>query len=245
MNSRTTGQSAQHYESLQWFDSSLGQAVTRVETEASARLVPENYFRVCVQVEGPSRLQYFIGKESLVQCKVALQPDRQIEHSIVGEGEWLPFESDSIDFLVLPHALEFSEYPHEVLREVSQCVTSNGVLLITGFNPRGMLSLMKKFNRLESLMPGGVQFHPVRRIRDWLTLSGFEVVAGEFAFFRPPAKTANRLRKLEKFEIAGARWWPAMGSVYVLASRKRDLGIRIKPNFSSLKFRQRRFGLEC
>ena len=30
----------------------------------------------------------------------------------------LPFECDSLDLVLMPHVLEFSEHPHQVLREV-------------------------------------------------------------------------------------------------------------------------------
>ena len=227
-----------------WYYSALGHAIVESEIEAIARILPRRFCRICVQVEGPSNLQYFSHTESLVQCRAATQSASQIETSVIAEGEFLPFGSSSIDLLILPHVLEFSEYPHDVLREAAECTALNGVLLITGFNPQGLLNLTKRFHRFNGWSSNNVDFHPIHRVREWLALLEFEIFAGEFAFFRPPVNQAHHLERLAKFETAGARWWPALGSVYVLACRKRELGIRIKPDFSRYRLRRRRFGLE-
>ena len=39
---------------------------------------------------------------------------------------FLPFESQSIDLVVLPHVLEFSDNPHQVLREVERILRPEG-----------------------------------------------------------------------------------------------------------------------
>lgn len=229
---------------VNWYQSALGRTIVDSEIEAIARIIPRQFYRICVQVEGPSNLEYFSHIESLFKCRAATQSASHIDNSVIAQGEYLPFGSSSIDFLILPHVLEFSEFPHDVLREATECMTSSGVLLITGFNPQGLLNLTKRFHRFNGGSIKSNRFHPIYRVREWLALLEFEIFAGEFAFFRPPVNQAYRLKRLAKFEAAGARWWPALGSVYVLASRKRELGIRIKPDFSRYRLRRRRFGLE-
>jgi len=73
---------------------------------------------------------------------------------------------------------------------------------------------------------------------------GFEVCAGEFAFYRPPVKGVEQLSKLIYMETAGVRWWTAMCSVYILVARKQDLGIRIKSRFANRRLSQHHYGLE-
>ena len=45
--------------------------------------------------------------------------------SAVGEFHRLPVESDSIDAILLPHTLDYSDRPHEILREVDRVLRAN------------------------------------------------------------------------------------------------------------------------
>ena len=49
--------------------------------------------------------------------------------------DFLPFADMSLDLLLLPHRLEFSERPHQTLREAARVMMHEGHLLISGFNP--------------------------------------------------------------------------------------------------------------
>lgn len=226
------------------FNSAIGQAIFQCETQIAERLVPRIHYQICVQVEGPSHLHFFDSITSISKCRVSRELNRRLDYSIVGVGEHLPFGAESIDYLFLPHVLDFCDKPEELLQEAAQCMTANGVLLITGFNPRSMLALLKRFKRIENLVPSTVKFYSVHQVRHWLSLLGFEIFAAEFGFFRPPFRRRSRLKRLEKWEIAGARWWPALGSVYVLAVRRQNMTSRIKPQFSNLKLKHRRFRFE-
>src|SRR6187402_231017 len=45
----------------------------------------------------------------------------------------LPIASNSIDLLVLPHALEFSVHPHQIVREVGRVLMPEGHAVIASF----------------------------------------------------------------------------------------------------------------
>ena len=227
-----------------WYKSALGRAIVDCELETTARLLPGQFYSVCVQVEGPAQLELFRTVECHVNCRVARQAAGYIENSVIGSGDLLPFGVNSVDLLALPHVLEFSQYPHDVLREAASCISADGTLLIIGFNPRSLLNLMKNLNQIHGLIPKQAQFHSVQKIRDWLTLLGFEICAGEFAFYRLPVNQAKYLNKYKNLDVAGARWWPTMGLVYILVARKMGLGVRIKPKFLEANIRHRAFGLE-
>ncbi len=47
----------------------------------------------------------------------------------------MPFASDSIDAIFLPHTLELVEDPYAVLREAERVLCAEGCLMICGFNP--------------------------------------------------------------------------------------------------------------
>ncbi|MBK6906226.1 MAG: methyltransferase domain-containing protein [Rhodocyclaceae bacterium] len=44
----------------------------------------------------------------------------------------LPFASNSIDLVVVPHTLEFDSNPHQVLREVERVLVPEGQVLVSG-----------------------------------------------------------------------------------------------------------------
>ena len=46
----------------------------------------------------------------------------------------LPIESNSVDLMVLPHTLEFSDHPHQIVREVARALRPEGQVVIAGFN---------------------------------------------------------------------------------------------------------------
>src|SRR5690606_29608016 len=73
--------------------------------------------------------------------------------TMVIEPESLPFESQSIDLLVLPHVLECSSDPHQVLREAERVLMPEGRVVITGFNPWSLWGLSDRTPGLDPLLP--------------------------------------------------------------------------------------------
>lgn len=131
--------------------------------------------------------------------------------------EALPVAPGGLDFLVLAHALELSDRPHEVLREADRALAPNGCLLLAGFNPWSWYGLRR-------LLPGGCpwnrHFYGAARLRDWLAVLNFRVEDSRGAAFRPPLQSEllqRRLRGLERQEA-----WRAnpFGGVHCLRARK-------------------------
>ena len=66
----------------------------------------------------------------------------------------LPFDCDSLDLAVLPHVLEFSEHPHQILREVARVMMPEGSMIVSGFNPRSLWGLRKTLGRISQSNQG-------------------------------------------------------------------------------------------
>lgn len=144
----------------------------------------------------------------------------------------LPFDGDSLDLLLIPHVLEFSEQPHQVLREAARALRPEGNLIISGFNPRSLWGLHRALNRREGY-PWQGNFIALPRLKDWLALLDFEVVGGRFAAYAPPFHQAKWLERFAFMEAAGDRWWAVRGGVYFLHAIKRVHGMRlIKPKWN-------------
>jgi len=141
-------------------------------------------------------------------------------------SEHLPLASQSLDLIALPHALEFSEHPHQLLREVERVLRPEGRLLLSGFNPLSLWGLKRKLGR-SALYPWSGRFLSLARIKDWLSLLGLELVAGRMAAYAPPINRAAWLRRFAFMESAGDRWWALGGGLYMLHAVKRVPGMRL------------------
>jgi len=144
----------------------------------------------------------------------------------------LPFDSDSLDLVLLPHVLEFAENPHQIIREVERVLMPEGSLIISGFNPFSLWGLRRVLGRKQGY-PWCGQFITLPRMKDWLALLGFEVVGGRFAAYAPPFHHSQWLDRCGFMEKAGDRWWAVSGGVYFLHAIKRVPGMRLlKPNWN-------------
>jgi SAM-dependent methyltransferase len=141
----------------------------------------------------------------------------------------LPFASQSIDLVVMPHNLEFAPEPHQVLREVDRILVPEGQLIITGFNPASLWGARHASVRLGAtpFLPEAGQLITLSRIKDWLKLLSFEPSRGRFGCYLPWARSERWLGRWSFMERAGDRWWPVFGSVYFLAAVKRVRGMRL------------------
>jgi SAM-dependent methyltransferase len=159
--------------------------------------------------------------------------------TVEADVEELPFASQSIDLVVLPHVLEFAAHPHQVLREVERVLMPEGHVVITGFNPFSMWGLRRSFSGNLGEMPWTGQYLSVPRLKDWLTLLSFETRAGSFGCYAPPVATDKWLRRWSFMDVAGDRWWPIAGGSYILQAVKRVPGMRvIVPSWREHKQRQ-------
>jgi SAM-dependent methyltransferase len=141
----------------------------------------------------------------------------------------LPFASQSLDLVVLPHLLEFAAEPHQVLREVERVLIPEGQLIISGFNPASLWGMRQAAGRLTgaSFLPRDGEFISLPRLKDWLKLLNMEVGRGQFGCYAPPFATEKWLHRFGFLEPAGARWWPYFGAVYVVRAIKRVQGMRL------------------
>ena len=149
----------------------------------------------------------------------------------------LPFPNQSLDLVVLPHALELSRDPHLTLREVERVLVPDGRVMILGFNPASMWGLRQRLGRARGavglggrqalFLPRGGEFLGYWRLRDWLRLLSFEVEGGRFGCFRPPYASARWLERSAWIEGVGERWWPVFGAAYFLVAVKRVRGMRL------------------
>lgn len=154
------------------------------------------------------------------------------------DSEQLPFAAASADLLLLPHVLEFSAHPHNTLREAERILLPEGHLVLSGFNPLSLWGVRRLLGK-DKVFPWQGRFVPLLRIKDWLALLGFEVVAGRMGCYAPPLHKESWLQRSRFMDGAGDRWWPMLGGVYFLVAKKRVVGMRlIRPNWNGSRVAQ-------
>jgi SAM-dependent methyltransferase len=174
------------------------------------------------------------GSESLQGERVAAPRAAIALHC---DFDSLPFDSNSLDLVVLPHALELARDPHLALREVERVLVPEGRVVIVGFNPTSLWGLRQNFGRwrrrlapnssVDLYLPSAGEFLRYRRLRDWLRLLSFEVEAGRFGCYRMPVASMKWLTRFAWMERVGERWWPVFGAVYFVVAVKRVRGMRL------------------
>jgi SAM-dependent methyltransferase len=163
----------------EWFASPLGARVLREET-ALARLALDDVFGfelLQVGAWGPSR---HLLDGARTQHTTLLAPDLSPAVTLCAPLASLPFSSDSIDAILLPHTLELVEDPYAVLREAERVLCAEGCLMICGFNPFsgwGARHLFTQYFRRPAFPPETRRMLSERRLRDWMALLDFEVAS--------------------------------------------------------------------
>jgi SAM-dependent methyltransferase len=154
---------------------------------------------------------------------------------LVTDAAALPFPEASLDLVVLPHTLELSADPHQVLREVERVLVPEGRLVVSGLNPASLWGVKQGSGRLMQRMGlGGTLYLPEAgefigpwRLRDWLRLLALEVESERFGCYRPAVRSDKWLARMAWMDSIGARWWPIFGAVYFMVAVKRVRGMRL------------------
>jgi len=155
------------------------------------------------------------------------------------ESDYLPFAENCIDLLCLPHALEFSDNPHQTLREAWRVLVPDGYLLLTGFNPLSTWGIKNVFSK-DGLYPWHGHFFTLSRIKDWLALLGLEFVEAHFCCYEPPINDEKWLKRFLFCEKMGSKWWPMMGGLYFIVAKKRVVNMTLlKPNWKNNSLKSR------
>lgn len=221
----------------EWRDTPLGHYLTTWEQTKVDALVADVFGFHAVQV-GLPECDYL--RNNRIGFKLRCGQGQRC--GLLCEPYALPIETQSVDLVVLPHVLEFSPHPHQVLREVERILMPEGQVIISGFNPLSLWGLRRMAARRRGEFPWQGQFLTVRRLKDWLQLLGFETQGGAFGAYIPPVTQARWIERFRFMDAAGDRWWPITGGAYVIQGIKRVAGMRlIEPNWRAADKRAKNF----
>jgi SAM-dependent methyltransferase len=162
---------------VSWFETPIGGRVLREESLLARHALDDVFGFELLQVGvwGPSR---HLLSAARTQHTTLLAPGPGAGVTLCAPLTSLPFASDSIDAILLPHTLELVEDPYAVLREAERVLCAEGCLLIFGFNPWSGWGARRLFGQLFRRPPFPPQTRRLlaeQRLRDWMALLDFEV----------------------------------------------------------------------
>ena len=160
-----------------WFEGPLGARVLREEAALAPLALDDVFGFELLQVGawGPAR---HLLDGARTQHTTLLAPEMSSGVTLCAPPDSLPFRSDSIDAIFLPHTLELVDDPYAVLREAERVLCAEGCLMICGFNPFsgwGLRRAFAKYLRRPVFPPRTQRLLSERRLRDWVALLGFDV----------------------------------------------------------------------
>lgn len=212
-----------------WFGTPQGAYVLQWELTQFDRAIEDVFGFRAAQVGLP---EFDVLRQNRIPFRftVALEPGARV----AADPIQLPFDSQSLDLLALPHALETHNEPHRMLREVERVLRPEGQVVISGFNTVSLWRAQQTFWRLRARFAGGTlpapwnaAFIGLFKLRDWLQLLGLELNGGRFGCYAPPFKNERWIERCRFLEATGDRWWPIVGAVYVVRAVKRVHGMRL------------------
>ena len=203
-----------------WFEGSRGKYLLAQERTLTDQLLKNVFGYHQLQI-GVTRNQA-LGNGSELGHKIYCSAIGGGDVGLQSEPDVLPFASDSIDAVVLHHALEFSPRPHALLREVHRVLAPQGHLVVVGFNPASLFGLSI---RAAGLLPDRLwsASHTIgtRRLKDWLNLLGADVQAVQHCFVTPPAGGQRVFRALSRCDELAMKYQLPVGGVYAVRAQKK------------------------
>ena len=205
-----------------WFETPLGRYLLDQERAYLDDVTPDIFGFHALQVGLP---EIDLLGESRIAHRIRVAPEGHPD--LYARCHELPFATQSIDLVVLPHVLEFTPEAHAILREVDRVMMPEGRIIIVGFNPWSLWGLRSAIGPARGEYPWNGRFVSLPRVKDWLALLGFEVSAGRLIAYAPPFDQEKWRRRFAFMEPAGDRWWAVGGAVYMLQAIKRVRGMRL------------------
>lgn len=222
----------------EWWDGPVGQALLADEQPLIDQALSDIYGFHLMQLAVSRKVD--LTRASTINHRFALSPalgspNREVAGLYTGQAdlERIPLGSETIDLAVLHHVLEFSQHPHQMLRETARVLIPRGYVVVVGFNPFSWFGLFKQFGLLFTLNAQW-RHHSLRlgRVVDWLRLLDFEPVEVNHGFYRWPVGHPKVMQGRHWIERMAKRTRLPLGSFYFILARKDVVGMTpIKPSW--------------
>jgi len=115
----------------------LGKALLQQESRVVEEVLDGTFGEQCLQLGTWGEANLFM-RHARTQRKALIDESGVDGPSAIGQLHCLPVATESVDCVLLPHTLDFSDRRHEILREVDRVLTPHGHVVILGFKTGGL-----------------------------------------------------------------------------------------------------------
>ncbi len=173
-----------------------------------------------------------VSHRAIIDVEASSLSQELRQRSLNGNVESLPIADASVDVVLLHHTLELSSDPYRVLRETDRVLVAEGHVVVLGFNPWSFWLPWRWLLRWRNTAPWCARGLSRARLKDWLSLLGFDVVYSRNYFFLPPLRHLGIINRLGWLDRLGRQIWPIFGAGFLLVGRKRVATLTpIKPRW--------------
>jgi SAM-dependent methyltransferase len=214
-----------------WWRSALGRAVVACESELLGEALEDVFGWEFLQVGAWGGARELLAGARTRRQTVIAPSTLASGADIISRPSQLPVTSDSVDAALLPHTLEFAADPYAIVREVDRVLVGEGQLLVLGFRPLSLWGLRARATR-NGFPPGLRRILSERRIRDWLVLLGYEVVAARRYLYGNPWRAVRDSAETNGRLLHRGLLNPLPAGAYLLKARKRVYTLTpVRPRF--------------
>ena len=221
-----------------WYQSELGRSLHAAERAVVDTSLNNGYHPFVVQLDVGLHEPLFDPDE--LKCKSSLVISRSIGPpswpSACADLEYLPLLPDTVDCMLIHHALDFAEHPHRVLREAVQALRPGGHLILVGFNPYGFWGWSRLWRWGRRRRPWEGRFLSLPRLSDWCELLDCGEISRTYCYHWPPLNKARWKRRGRRLNLFIRRYLPAFGGAYVLVLRKNQVEMLNNPGWQPAFF---------
>lgn len=210
-----------------WYDSPVGQRIWQYEKQLLDHHLPDFFGYHLLSLGVSPGLP--LTTASPIHHQIVLSPASATDSvSACAAFHALPLDRESVDVAVLHHSLDYSEDPHQLLRETERVLIPYGHVLIFGFQRWSALGVQHTMR--SSVQPddpvAAHRFMSVTRLHDWLKLLDFEILKSRHTVYVPPQLSDSVRKRFRWFDrVAWGAQLP-FGSVYFVLARKTVAGMR-------------------
>lgn len=202
-----------------WYATSAGQS-TLERLQVIAGRMTADVFGYHALETGVLAGHYSFLQESRIAHQIVLGSISGEMGSVVGAPEYLPFAFSNIDLVIASHVLDCTHWPHQVLREIERVLVPEGHCILIGFNPlsfKGVGHLRHIYGRDGN----ACRFYSTFRVRDWLSVLGFEVLETVSIGFCPVFRGKYLFKQTRWLDQLGDRLGLMTGNVYIIHAQKK------------------------
>lgn len=125
----------------------------------------------------------------------------------------LPYTKESMDFIILPHTLEFSTEPQHILAEAAECLSQRGTLLLFSLSPFSRFVPLYRQDNTSHFSPPSSG-----TTKQWLTETGLHITASR-SFFSP-FSTLHENKFMRFLDTTLTPYLPFLCHAYLIVAQK-------------------------